>query len=67
MPLYYKINVLDELNKAGFKTTDIRKNRLLSESTLQAIRDNKGIGWKNIETICSLLKCQPGDLIGYVD
>lgn len=65
MALHYKINVLDALKTAGYNTTKIRKEQLLSESTLQKLRTGEGIAWKNIETICRLLDCQPGDFIEY--
>lgn len=66
MALRYKINVLDSLRAAGYNTTRIRREQLLSESTLQKLRTGEGVAWKNIEAICCLLDCQPGDLIEYV-
>lgn len=65
MPIKYKIDVLDALKKAGYTTYRIRQEGLLSQSTLQKLRDGKGISWENISTICGLLKCQPGDLLEY--
>ena len=67
MPLQYKIDVLDELKKAGFTTYRIRKERLFSESTLQKFRKKEPVSWENIETICKLLHCQPGDVIVYTE
>lgn len=66
MALHYKINVLDALKASGYNTTKIRKEQLLSESTLQKLRTGEGIAWKNIETICRLLDCQPGDFIEFI-
>ncbi len=66
MALCYKIDVLEALKVSGYNTTKIRKEQLLSESTLQKLRTGKGVAWKNIETICRLLDCQPGDFIEYV-
>ena len=65
MALNYKIDVLAALKAAGYNTTKIRKNQLLSESTLQKLRTGEGVAWKNIETICRLLDCQPGDFMEY--
>lgn len=67
MPIKYKLDVLDALKVAGYTTYRIRKEGLLSQSTLQKLRDGKGISWDNIATICSLLRCQPGDIIEYVE
>jgi len=66
MPLIYKKNVLQELKDRGFTTYKLRQEKILSESTLQKLRTNKGIAWENLETLCRLLDCQPSDLIEYV-
>ena len=62
----YKIDVLGALKTAGYNTTIIRNDRLLSESALQYIRDGKVVGIKTLEQICTLLQCQPGDIIEWV-
>lgn len=66
MPLVYKMDVLQALKDKGFTTYKLRHDKLLSESTLQKLRTNKGIAWENIETLCKLLDCQPSDLIEYI-
>lgn len=63
MPLQYKIDVLDALKNKGFNTNILRKEKLLSEGVIQALREKKPISWANISKICELLQCQPGDLI----
>ena len=65
MPIAYKIDVLQELKKAGYNTTRIRKEKLLAESTVQKLRKSEMVAISNIEIICGLLKCQPGDLLVY--
>lgn len=65
MPIKYKLNILDELKKAGYSTYRIRKEKLLSESTVQKFRNNEAVSWDNIATICKLLNCQPGDILEY--
>ena len=66
MPLKYKIDVLQALKEKGYTTYKLRHEKLLSESTLQKLRTNKGIAWDNIETLCGLLDCNVGDLLEYV-
>ena len=67
MPIYYKLDVLSALKEAGYTTYRIRKERLLGEATLQKIRSGKKISWENVETLCKLLNCQPGDIMEYVE
>ena len=66
MPLVYKIDVLSTLKEAGYNTNKIRTEGLLSQSTLQKLREGKGLSWEHLARICSLLDCQPADLIEYV-
>ena len=67
MGLVYRIDVLAALQANGYTTYRLRKERLLSESTLQKLRQGVGVSWDNIETLCGLLGCQPGDLLAYVE
>ena len=66
MPMKFKIDVLEALKEKGYTTYTLRKENILSQSTLQKLREGKGLSWENIERICGLLECQPGDLIEYV-
>lgn len=62
--LRYKINVLDELKKNGYTTTRIRREKILSESTLTRIREGKtSISCDSIGVICDLLDLQPSDIL----
>lgn len=64
--IVYK-DILLKLKEAGYDTLRLRKERLLSESVIQAIRENKTIKTSSINTICRLLNCQPGDILEYID
>lgn len=65
MPLVYKFDVLEALKRAGYTTYRLRTEKLMSESTLQKLRSGEMIGIINIETVCRLLNCQPGDILEY--
>ncbi len=67
MPLRYKIDVLAALKEKGYNTNKIRTEGLLSQSTLQKFRNQQGVSWENLETLCKLLDCQPGDLLMYAE
>ena len=67
MPMRYKIDMLNALKEKGYNTNKIRTEGLLSQSTLQKFRNQQGVSWENLETLCRLLECQPGDLIEFVD
>ena len=64
--LRYKVNILEELKKAGYSS--YRQEKVLSESTLQRIREGSPtITLESISVICDILRCQPGDLVEWVE
>lgn len=62
----YKTDILKELSNRGYTSTKIRKDKILSQATLQNIRQGKGITTDTINTICIILRCQPSDIIEIV-
>ena len=63
--LIYKIDVMQAITEKGYTSYQIRREKLLGENALQSIRDNKMIGIKALDQLCSLLDLQPGDIIEY--
>lgn len=62
--IVYKMDVLEALKKAGYSTSHLRDEKILSESTIQKLRQGKMVTIKCLETICRLLYIQPDDVIG---
>ena len=67
MPMQYKADILAMLNQRGYTTYRLRKENLLSQGAMQSLRTRKPISWANIEQLCNLLNCQPGDILEYVE
>ena len=67
MAIRYRLDILAELKKKGYSSTRIREEKLIGQSYLQQLRRGELVSWKTLDTICSLLECQPGDLIEYVE
>jgi putative transcriptional regulator len=65
MALKYKINVLDALKEKGYSSYTLRKEKLLSESTIQKLREGEGVAWDNLDTLCRLLDCDISELLEY--
>ena len=65
MALKYKINVLDALKEKGYSSYTLRREKLLSESTTQKLREGEGVAWDNLDTLCRLLECDISDLLEY--
>lgn len=55
--------VLEMLKKKGFSPIIIRKHGLLSESTLQNLRNNKMISVDTLGKICDMLDVTPNIII----
>lgn len=62
----FKIDVLKELKEKGYNTNYLRNNKIISESSIQQIRRGQTPGIKTINTICGLLKKQPGQMLEYI-
>ena len=66
MPIIYT-KLFDLLKEKGYSTYRIRKEKLISEASMTALRNGKGgLEHKTIERLCRVLDCQPGDLMEYV-
>ena len=62
----YKIDVLQQLKQMGYTTTKIRNEKIIGEASLQSLRQGKPVGIKTLDVLCTLLSCQPGDIIEHV-
>lgn len=65
MGINYKINILDELKKAGYSTYKLQKNKIFGQQTIQKMRKGIVVYGTTLEKLCELLNCQPGDLLEY--
>ena len=63
--LVYKIDVIESLKEAGYNSTRILKENILSQSAMQKLRKGEMIGIKTLEQLCELLDMQPGNIIKY--
>ena len=61
--IVYKVDIIKALAEKGFTTTKLRREKLLSESTLQRIRKQENINTQTINDVCIMLRCQPSDVL----
>ncbi len=66
MAIIYKIDVMKALKEAGYTSYILRKDRIFGEATMTKFRRNEYINFENLNTLCKLLNCQPGDIIEYI-
>ena len=62
----YKIDILSALKDKGYTQNKIRVEKLIGQSYLTQLRNKELVSWKTINTLCTLLNCQPGDILEYV-
>ena len=67
MPIVYKFDVIQALKDKGYNTNRLRKEKLLAEGVIQSLREGNAISFVNLDKLCKLLDCQPGDIIEYVE
>lgn len=63
MALRFKIDILQAMKDAGYSSYRMRKEKLLSESAIQQLRNGEPVSWACIDTLCTMLHCQPGDIL----
>ncbi len=67
MPIKYD-KLLKMLEENGYTSYRIRKEKIIGQATLTAIKNGSvGIDHRSIAKLCSVLHCQPGDLMEYVE
>lgn len=64
--LNIKIDILPLLKEKGYSSYKLRKNGILSESTIQKLRERKIVSYETLDWLCGILDLQPGDIIEYV-
>jgi len=62
---YEKLFIL--MKKKGLTTYRIRKENIISQSALSALKNGKSVTTETIEKLCRALGCQPGDIMSYID
>lgn len=56
------------LKERGITTYKIRKDNLISQAALTKMKSGEGnIDTRTLERLCSFLKCQPGDIMEFVE
>ncbi len=66
MPMNYE-RLFAQMKEKGLTTYRIRKDKIISETTLQKLREGKAVSTDSIAALCKVLSCQPGDIMEYID
>lgn len=62
---YDKLFVL--MKQRNLTSYRIRKDGIIGQATLQNMKNNEPVNTETINALCRALKCQPGDIMEYVD
>ncbi len=65
--LKYKIDILTALKNAGYTTYRLNKENIFGSGTIQKFRTGKIVSTENLDKLCKLLKCQPADILEYIE
>lgn len=55
-----------KLKECGISSYKIKVDNIVSQSTLQKLREGKDVSTKSIGALCDVLNCQPGDIMEYI-
>ena len=64
--IQYKIDIMKSLAERGFTANRMRREKILSESTMQNLRRAGNITIETLNIICIILRCQPSDILEIV-
>ena len=65
--LRYKVNILNELKKAGYSSYRLRKEKILGEGTLQKMRSgDTTLTLESLDRVCEIFQCHLSDLVEWV-
>ena len=62
-----KKDIISALKERGYSTYKIKQEKIFNQSQLQQLRDNKLLTQEALNKLCKLLKCQPGDILEYIE
>ena len=57
---------MEELKNNGYTSYKLRKDKIFGEATMTKFRKQEYINFDNLNMLCELLNCQPGDIIEYI-
>jgi len=66
MPMRYE-KLFALMREKGLTTYKIRKEHIVTETTLQKLREGRNVTTDSIGALCAALDCQPGDMMEYVE
>ncbi len=67
MPFKYD-KLFKLLEEKGISTYKIRKENIISQGALTKMKNGEGnIDTRTLERLCKVLKCQPNDIMEYVE
>ena len=64
--LRFKVDVMLLLREAGYKSVRLREEKILGGATMQKLRRHVMVSAHELDVICALLNCQPGDILEWV-
>lgn len=67
MPILVNLDVM--MAKRKMSSTELAEKVGITTANLSILKNNKAkaVRFSTLDTICTVLKCQPGDILEYVD
>lgn len=62
----YKIDIMQALKNKGYTSYRLSKENIFGQATMTKFRNHGQLNFNDINKICTLLDCQPGDLLEFI-
>ncbi len=57
---------MQSLKDKGYTSYKLRKDKIFGEATMTKFRNEESINFDNLNLLCELLDCQPGDILEHI-
>ena len=54
------------LKEKGITSYTVKRDNIIGQATLKSIKEGRDIDTRTIDRLCTLLNCQPGDILEHV-
>lgn len=66
MSINYKLDIMQALKQKGYTSYYLTKNKIFGQATMTKFRKQGQLNFNDLNKLCTLLNCQPGDILEYI-
>ena len=64
MIAFYKL--WDKMNRMGIRKKDLKDKKIVSEATINKMKNNEIVTTESIDKLCEFFQCQPEEILEFI-